>query len=335
QPLADGGDGTSALLTLADDGETHKARVTDPLFRPVTANYGISFDERTAFIDMAAASGLHRIRPHERNPLQSTSQGTGELIVHALNQKCKRIILGLGGTATVDCGLGIAHALGIRFFKGERTSLLPRAANLSLVSRIDRKHIHPRAEIMEFILLTDVQNPLLGTTGALMYGSQKGLEGEARKQLHDGMTHYAELMQRTYRVDPNEPGMGAAGGAALTLKALFRAKIEKGADFVMRELRIRKHIENCDLILTGEGRLDEQTAQGKVISALTRRAEKAGVPVVAVCGQVHLNAEGIAGLGLRSAHALYKSPPEAHLSTEDHSTRLTEVITEILSQYKS
>lgn len=315
-PLADGGEGTSALLTEACKGRFQQTSVADPLFRPIGGQYGISPDESTAFIDMAQASGLSRLAPQERNPMRTSSLGTGELLAHALTKRIPRIIVGLGGSATIDGGIGILHALGVHFLDEHRAMLLPIGDNVGKIEYIDASNLRFRAERTELIFLYDTHASLLGDNGAggvMTYAKQKGLKDSDYERLRSSIAHFSNLLEAKYGTNPKTPGMGAAGGAALACSALLPVKLLPGAKWIMDQLELDAIIHSVDLILTGEGCIDATTFQGKCLDELLRRAKLQAKPVVAVAGRSTLTREDLQAAGIQDSTTLLPPETEAEL----------------------
>ncbi len=299
-PIADGGEGTAEVLTRASGGQMIRCRASDPLLRQVACEYGVSADGGTAFIDLASASGIDVLELHEINALKTSTAGTGEIIVHAINRKCKRIIIGLGGSATIDCGIGIAHALGAVYANDTKDRISPIGVNLSAIEFIHLDNLRPELKRIEILLLTDVDNLLLGEDGAMRYATQKGLPLHERAAMQAALEHFANLIEAQFNLSSKIPGMGAAGGAALSCIAILGAKMTAGAAFVMEALHLPQAIADADLVLTGEGHLDEQSLHGKAPVALARLAQTQGKYVAAICGQVSLaeSAQRQAGIDL-------------------------------------
>jgi glycerate 2-kinase len=311
-PLADGGEGTSELLTLACKGRFQQTSVADPLFRPIGCQYGISPDGTTAFIDLAQASGLTRLAPQERNPMRTTSLGTGELIAHAVGQRVSRIVLGLGGSATMDAGLGILHALGVHFLDENRNMLLPVGDSVGKVEYIDIHNLRFRSDRTELILLHDTSASLLGDNGAegvMTFARQKGLKEKDYEFLRSSFAHFSNLLEAQYGTNAKTPGLGAAGGAALACSALLPVQLQSGAKWIMDQLHMDALIQDADLILTGEGCIDATSFQGKCLSELLRRAQHQGKQVIAVAGRSTLTPESLQAAGLADTTTLL--PPEA------------------------
>jgi len=287
-PLADGGEGTVQALVDASNGKRIETQVHDPLMRPVTAVFGLPGGGQTAVIEMAAASGIEKLTEQERNPLFTTTYGTGELIRSALDQGCRRIILGIGGSATIDGGAGLLHALGARFYDPNQESILPVGENLSHIRHIDTSQLDARLKETRISIAGDVDNPLTGTNGAAyVYGPQKGARPGDLKLLDQNLEHYARLLQKYTSQDLlTMPGTGAAGGLAISLLAFSLATLENGFNLVARELHLEKRIRENDLIITGEGKIDAQTHCGKTPFGVARLANQHNKPVIAVAGSL-------------------------------------------------
>ena len=285
-PLADGGEGTCDLLTDWHKGVKVQCNIHGPLFSRFDAHYGISQNGDSAFIEMAVASGLSLLDSSERNPLFTTSLGTGELIVDALDRKVKRIILGLGGSATNDAGTGMATALGYRFCDSQGEILKPTGENLIHLHHIEQQDVHPRLKRVEFIALCDVTNPLYGPEGAaFVYGPQKGANSREVELLDAGLRNFRRVVHRSLKTSVDFPGAGAAGGLGAGAKVFLHASMEKGIEHMIKSTDLAFKIKQADLVITGEGKIDHQTFSGKVVSAVTRLAQKASKPVIAICGR--------------------------------------------------
>lgn len=295
-PLADGGDGTLETLVEATGGSLHAVIVQDPLGRPVRAAWGrLGGRQRdTAVIEMAQASGLRLLRPDEFDPLHASTFGTGELMLHALEAGCRRLLVGIGGSATNDGGGGMAQALGFRLLDAAGRELPPGGGALARLDRIEIGGSRLPAGV-EVLVACDVDNPLCGPDGAAaVYGPQKGASPAEVVELDAALAHYAVILNRTFdRAVAEVAGAGAAGGLGVGLLALCAARLEPGTEMVLEATGFDALLENCDLILTGEGRIDGQTARGKVVAGVARRARAKGVPVVALAGSVAENAESL------------------------------------------
>jgi glycerate kinase len=284
-PLADGGEGTCHLLTEWSDGKILRRQVHGPLFEQLTAGYGISGDGQTAFVEMAEASGLMLLRPEQRNPLLTTTLGTGELIADALDQGVMNIILGIGGSATNDAGIGMASALGFDFVDASGESLKPIGENLIHLRHIRTDRIHPRLKAVNVIALCDVTNPLYGPQGAaVVYGPQKGADPFAVDLLDAGLRNFRRVVHKYLRISVDFPGAGAAGGLGAGARVFLNASMEKGINYMMRSMGVKEKIQAADLIITGEGKIDNQTFSGKVVSEIATLANREHKPVIAICG---------------------------------------------------
>jgi glycerate 2-kinase len=304
-PLADGGEGTHELLKEVFKSVIIEKRVLNPLFQPVQAHYSISDDGHTAIIEMASASGLQLLEPDQRNPLYTTTFGTGELIEDALNRGVKKIILGIGGSATNDAGIGMASALGYQFHDATGAELKPIGKNLIKIESIDARNTHPRLKQVEFITLCDVSNPLHGLQGAAyVYGPQKGADRDAVSLLDVGLVKFEKLMHVQFDTKVNFPGAGAAGGLGAGTKAFLNATLKKGIEFIISVTSLEEKIRQADLVITGEGKIDQQSLSGKVVMAVSRLATNSGKPVIAICGKNELTETSLAGIGVRQCISL-------------------------------
>jgi len=309
-PMADGGEGTSEILTYHSRGVRIEKEANDPLFRPLMASYGLSGDGNTAFVEMAAASGLPLLKAEERSALKTTTFGTGELILDAIRRGAGKIVLGIGGSATNDAGMGMAEALGYRFFNSDNERLAATGENLGKVAAIDGSHLHFDPEAISVEVLCDVDNPLYGERGAAyVYAPQKGADAAAVEQLDLGLRHFAAILEHQFGRDfAHIPGAGAAGGLGAGAMAFLRAKLRPGIEAVMDYTGFDKQLEGVDLVITGEGRIDRQTLHGKLICGITRRAKAREVPAIALCGALLAGPEDIEAIGLKAAFSIQNRP---------------------------
>jgi glycerate kinase len=286
-PVGDGGDGTGELIVAAKHGKILKAETIDPRGRKIMSSYGLIDGGKTAVIEMAKASGLDLITTEERDPLTATSYGTGVMILHALDEGVNKIIIGMGGSATVDGGIGILQALGIRFIKKDGKEVI-NAGELSQVEYINPVDLDPRVLRTEIIVLCDVQNSLLGDQGAAaVFGPQKGATPEAVKLLEKGLTKLNEVVKSATKKDMAAiPGSGTAGGAAAGLYAMIEAKLVNGIDYVLEINNFNDALKKADRVITGEGSLDDQTLQGKAPFGVAKRAKEHRVKVIGVAGKI-------------------------------------------------
>lgn len=302
-PMADGGEGTLFALAGAVGGRIQSARVRGPLGRPVAARWGLIHGGRTGVVEMAEASGLPLVPLRSRNPLLTSSFGTGQLIRRALDAGCRKVLLTLGGVATNDGGAGFARALGYRFLDRDGKDIPEGAAGLERLERIDASQVHPRLRRAKFVAACDVKNPLCGPRGsAAVYGPQKGATKAMIPKIDRALCRLGEIVERDLGVRViDRPGAGAAGGAGAGALAFLRAELKPGAEIVVRASGLERRVRKADLVVTGEGRIDRQTFCGKTLDGVTRVARKHSVPVLAVCGQVagverQARARGIVGL---------------------------------------
>ncbi len=301
-PMADGGDGMLDALMFALGGRRIRKTVMGPLGEPLRAAYGLLEDGNTAVVEMAAASGLHLVPANRRNPLKTTSFGTGELIGAALKRGARRIIVGLGGSATNDCGVGMAQALGIRFFDKAGVALTDGATggSLSRVHRVDWEARLPALAESEILIAYDVRNSLVGKYGAsATYGPQKGASEAQVKQLDRNLRHIGKLLERELGVSLlSLTGAGAAGGLGAGLVAFADGRLREGAELVAELVGLRHQIDLADLVITGEGRVDSQTNFGKTAAGVAQIAGHLSVPVVAVGGALADNANKVFEQGI-------------------------------------
>ena len=285
-PLADGGEGTLETLAAVLGGEFVPVEVHDPLFRPLRAEYLWLPETATAVVEMARASGLERLAATERDAARTTTLGTGELLANALDHGARHLVLTVGGSATTDAGLGLATALGYRFFDENGQPVPPTGEHLGRVRRIDAALVHPRLAAATCRVLTDVTNPLFGPTGAAhVFAAQKGADAATIAHLDAGLRTFADVLQVTFGLAVQQlPGSGAGGGIAGGATGFLRASISSAADWVLELTGADQLLQTADLLITGEGRVDGQTWQGKLLSQLLGRAAHHAVPVVLVCG---------------------------------------------------
>jgi glycerate kinase len=289
-PIADGGEGFADALLHALGGEWVQARAHDALGRPITTRYAWMPASRRAVIEMSEASGLWRLTPDERDPLRAETTGTGELMRHAIELGAEEIFVGLGGSATTDGGAGLAAALGYELLDKHNCPLAPQPQNLPFVHRISRERVPALPRI---VAACDVENPLLGPRGtAQVFAPQKGASPATVVLLESALTHFSNVVQRELQCDFREtPGAGAAGGLGFGLLSFANASVRSGFDIVSEALDLPSRVAECDLVITGEGRIDRQTLEGKGPAGVAALAHKAGVPVLAFGGCIEEAAE--------------------------------------------
>jgi len=309
-PMADGGEGTVQALVSATGGRLCAATVHGPLGHAVTATYGILGDGETCAIEMAAASGLPLVPMDLRDPKVTCTYGTGELIRAGLDDGCRAFIIGIGGSATNDGGAGAARALGARLLDTEGRPLPPGGAALARLDRIDTSGLDPRVREARFTVACDVTNPLCGDQGAsAIYGPQKGATPEDIAVLDAAIAHYADVLEAQLGIATCDlPGAGAAGGLGGGLVAFLGAELRRGVDLVIEATGLARATEFADLVVTGEGRIDSQTAFGKTVSGVAAVAGRFGVPVVAFAGSVAITPYEAAQAGLVAVEPIATGP---------------------------
>ena len=307
--VADGGEGSAAALVEAGNGRWVEAAVHGPLMERVTARYGV-LDERRAVLEMAEASGLCRIPPDRRDPLRTTSFGTGELIRHALDRGASELIVAIGGSATNDGGMGCARALGARFLDEAGRELDGCGADLERVRSIDLSGLDARLRQCRITVLCDVTNPLCGPDGATQtFGAQKGATAETVARLERGMVNYRDVIRRQFGCDPDRmPGSGAAGGLGTALAVFLGARLAPGIDTVLDLIDFDRRLEGVDLVVTGEGCTDWQSCFGKVMRGVGERAAAKGIAVVGLSGALGRGAEEICTHGVAALMSAAEAP---------------------------
>ena len=303
-PLGDGGEGTSSILTYHNSGRIVELPVSDPLGRPHRARYGLSGDGRVAYIEMAQASGLQLLNAPERDPMVTSTYGTGEMILDAARRGVNEIVLCIGGSATNDMGTGMAAALGYRFEDAEgRLIERPAGKDLLRIASIGKEELLFDPRQIRTTVLCDVDNPLYGPKGAaFVYGAQKGAGEQAIIRLDRGMRQFAALVEAHFgRAVADVPGSGAAGGLGAGSLAFLGASLEPGIELVMRLTGFEDALRKSDLVITGEGRIDGQTLHGKLIHGICRRAAVYGLPVWALCGRLDAGPGQLRAIGLKGA----------------------------------
>lgn len=300
RPLADGGEGTVDALVEGMHGEVYNIEVSGPLGKPVKCSYGIIKSTNTAIIEISSAAGITLISPDERNPLNTTTYGVGEIIIDAINRGCRRFIIGIGGSATNDGGVGMLQALGYKFLDEKNCEVSFGAKGLEKLVSINDEEVNPELKKCEFKIACDVTNPLCGEYGcSVVFGPQKGADNDMIKDMDKWMRNYANITKKKYS-DADEKGMGtgAAGGLGFAFLTFTNAVLESGINIVLQETKLEEYIKEADIVITGEGRLDEQTSMGKAPIGVAKLAKKYAKPVIALAGSigsgaVKCNNEGI------------------------------------------
>lgn len=336
-PIADGGEGMLEVLIEATDGQRIHISAHNPLMEWHTACYGILKNGRTVCIEMAGISGLPLVPPEKRNPMLTTSYGTGELIRDALERGCRNFIIGIGGSATNDAGLGMLQALGFRFLDKEGKVLRTGCGGVLMeVASIDTSFVHPGLRTSHFTVACDVQNPFCGPEGATyIFAPQKGADRKMVEALDAGMKNFAEVIfHKTEKDISNHPGAGAAGGMGGSLLAFLNAELKPGIQLMLDALDFNNKIEGADLIITGEGKADRQTLMGKVPSGILDKARKQKIPVILIAGSVE-NADDLHRAGFRGVYSI--NPPsitlEQAMQPEVARANISETVIEICRSF--
>lgn len=301
-PIADGGEGTVDALISILKGRIDYLTVLGPLYEKTNAKYGI-IDEKTMMIEMSAASGLPLISEEKRNPLYTSTYGTGQLIKNALDGGFTNIIIAIGGSATNDGGIGAMEALGVRFLDKQGKQVKGIGKNLIHIEDIDVRNMNPKIKDVQITVMCDVENPFTGENGATyVYGEQKGGTDEILSSLEEGMLHYQKLIKEKLNIDiSNVPGAGAAGGLGGALYVFLNAKLQSGIKTVLETIKFDELLEGVDLVVTGEGKLDAQSAFGKVLAGIGQESKRNEIPVVAIVGCIEEGADSIYECGIESA----------------------------------
>lgn len=323
-PVADGGDGLADVLITALHGQACEVAVTGPDGAPVRASFCHVPTRRLAAIEMATASGLTLLAPACRNPLLTTTRGTGDLIRAALALDITHLIIGIGGSATNDGGIGMATALGAQFLNADGAPVPPIGGALATIDRIDLSGLDPRLTGIRMEAICDVDNPLLGEHGAAqVYGPQKGATPAQVQQLDAGLTHLAMVIERDLGLDMRQwPGAGAAGGLGAGLKAFLNAELRRGVDLVLDLVELDAALRDADLVVTAEGQIDVQTAFGKAPAGVAERAHALGIPCIAIAGSIDGGLNALHSLGINAVFSLCPGPISLDRAMADGSTYL-------------
>jgi len=335
-PLADGGDGTMEVLVLSTNGQIKKTKALDPLCREIIAPYGILGDGKTAIIEMAAISGLKLLKNGELNPLMTTTFGTGQLIKKALDDGFRRLIICVGGSATNDCGSGMAQAIGVKFLNKYGTEIKQKMCGdlLGHVTSIQLSNLPTCINECEIIVASDVDNPLLGKKGcASIYSPQKGATNDMVEQLEINMTSFINISENATKLSVRDiPGAGAAGGLGAGLMMFLKAELKSGIDIVLDACDFRERIRNADLILTGEGKIDSQTVYGKTIFGVVREAELQKVPIIAFVG-IAERSGNLDKMGISNIYSICPNNVPIEQSMKHASTFLKNTVERVMQKY--
>lgn len=309
KPLADGGEGTVESLVIGMQGNMVSVNVTGPLGKKVLCKYGI-IKNKTAIIEMSAAAGLPLVPPKLRNPLITTTYGVGEVIIDAISRGCKDFIIGIGGSATNDGGIGMLQALGFEFLDELGNKVGGTGKDLIKIKKINTSNAFPQLKECNFKIACDVNNPLFGTNGAAyIYGPQKGATPEIVMSLDEGLINYSETVKKELGIDiATYPGTGAAGGLGYAFMAFLNGKLEPGINIIINEIKLEDDIKDSDFVITGEGRLDQQTMMGKAPSGVANLAKKYGKKVIAFAGSTTDDAKECNKQGIDAYFAILQRP---------------------------
>ena len=330
-PMADGGDGTVQCLVNATGGEILRKKVTDPLGDEVLASYGILGDKKTSVIEMAEASGLTLVPKNRRNPLITTTYGTGQVIKAALDQGCRKMIIGIGGSATNDGGAGMVQALGAKLLDKDGGEIGFGGGELKKVFRIDTKYLDNRLSETEVLIASDVSNPLCGPKGATrVYGPQKGATPEMIKELDESLAYFAEIIKRDLNKDVKDiPGAGAAGGLGAGLIAFLDAELKPGIEIIIEIVKLEQAIKDADLVITGEGKIDSQTIYGKAPIGVAKIAKKYSIPVIAVAAIISDDADIVHQYGINTLIKISEPP----ISLDESKPKKVQLIKKCIKQF--
>lgn len=309
-PMADGGEGTVESLVEATDGQIINVKVKDPLMRDIDSYYGVLGDRKTAVIEMAAASGLALLEKDERNPMDTTSFGTGQLIKYAIEEGYKDIIIGIGGSATNDGGAGMLMALGAKLLDANGEDIGLGAKGLGKLKSIDLYNFHEDIKDCNFVVACDVDNPLVGKRGAsYVFGPQKGADEHMVKILDAKLENFGKVVEDTLEISLLQyPGAGAAGGMGAALLAFLDAELERGIDIVIEATQLERKIMDSNLVITGEGKIDGQTQFGKTPYGIATLAKKYNKPVIAIAGGIGEDASVLYEKGIDSIFSIVNKP---------------------------
>jgi glycerate kinase len=309
-PIADGGEGTVESVIESAGGRIYRVVVHDPLMRRISSFFGILDDGKTAVIEMAAASGIGLLRREEQDPWYTTSYGTGELIKAALDRKCSTIILGIGGSATNDAGAGMLSALGVKLTDKTGSVIKPGGGFLSEISSIDVSDLDKRINNTKMLVACDVNNPLTGESGSsFVYGPQKGADKDMILKLDNNLKHFASLVKKIHGRDIETiPGSGAAGGIGGGLLGFLDAELMPGFELISQVIKLEKFIKDSHLVITGEGKIDNQTIYGKAPAGILKLAKKYNIPVIAVTGQLESGSDELYEMGFQVIMPIVDKP---------------------------
>ncbi|MBQ4802727.1 glycerate kinase [Aquimarina sp. MMG015] len=326
-PLADGGDGTIEVVNYYLNGEIITIEVNNPFFQPIKASYLYSESTKTAFIEMAEASGVKLLKTNELDCKNATTLGTGELIADALKKGVSKIILGIGGSATNDCGIGMATALGYQFLNERNEQVKPIGANLSNIVSINSSVVHPKLNDVTFEIACDVKNPLYGKNGAAyVYGPQKGATPDDVMMLDKGLEDFSKVLNTFFDVDVRRiKGAGAAGGMGIASKVFLNGVLEPGIELIKNLAKFNEQIQGASWVISGEGKLDKQTLSGKTIQGILASVKDEDIGLAVFCGAIDLKESVIKDFGIAYATSII----EQAVSLDDAMSNASEYLKNI------
>lgn len=333
--VADGGEGSVDAFLAAVGGEKIVVKVNNPYFEPMESFYGI-LDGNVAVVEMAAAAGLPLVS-NRLNPMETTTYGVGELILAAIKQGCKKIIVGLGGSSTNDGGCGAACAIGVRFYDAFGQSFVPTGKSLIDIARIDTSDVDRLLDEVEIITMCDIDNPMFGLKGAAhIFSPQKGADADMVLKLDAGLQHLSNIIKEQLKLDVSTiPGGGAAGAMGAGMVAFFNSRLQMGIEAILDLVEFDRLIEDADLIFTGEGKIDSQSLQGKVPIGVAKRAKKAGVDVIAVVGTIGSDIDAVYELGITAIFSINPEPVPFEIAKLKSEVNLTLTMDNILRLLKA
>ncbi|MED3662345.1 glycerate kinase [Ureibacillus sp. FSL K6-8385] len=333
-PISDGGEGFLESICVSKPLQMESVNVKDPLGRIIRAEMAFDPTRQTAFIEMAKSTGLTLVSENERNPYQSFSYGVGDFVLHGLDKGLRTFIIGLGGSATNDAGIGMLLELGVVFLDADGNPVrIDSLADIRKIASLDISRMDSRLFDCKFILATDVNNPLCGRNGATyVFGPQKGIAKKDLQGIDNILSHYGAVLEKQFQKElKNRPGAGAAGGIPVSFLALFETEIRPGIEIILENAKLKELLPEMDFVITGEGRLDRQTFSGKVIKGICDLANSCSVPVIAICGSIDCSRQEIKKMGLLAAFSICKGPTSLEESM-NHAGELAEELAENLGE---
>lgn len=330
-PVADGGEGSVDCFLSALGGEIIIAIASGPHLEKMEAYFGYLPESSTAVIEMASCAGLPLVENH-KDPLGTTTYGVGELLLEAANHGATKIILGLGGSCTTDGGCGAAAACGVKFYDKTGNSFIPTGGTLSQIEHIDTSGLNPAIKMLDIVAMCDIENPMYGPEGAAyVFGPQKGASENEVKLLDEGLMHLANVIKKNLRADVAAiPGTGAAGAMGAGMIAFFGAQLQMGIETVLDTVHFSEIVKDADLVITGEGKLDSQSLRGKVVIGVAKRAQDAGIPVIALVGGVESDISDTYKKGVTAIFPINRLPEDFSISKEKSAENLAATAQDVL-----